>query len=60
MTLIESAAFGVLETAEATPTPDFVTFRDGMERLAGREVSDDDLATFLVEAGACLQGSNAA
>ena len=50
LTLIEPATPWVLETA-GTPTPDLQPFMDRTHRLAGREVSDDDLSTFLVSAG---------
>jgi len=55
LTLIEPGPFWVLETA-GTPTPDFAASRDGMYRLAGREVTGDDLATFFVAAGVLPSG----
>ena len=50
LTLIEPGTPWVLETAGAS-TPDLASFVDRMQRLAGRGVTDDDLATFLMAAG---------
>ncbi len=55
LTLIEPAARWVLETA-GTQTPDFAAFWEGMNALAGRDVTEDDLAAFLVSAGVVPAG----
>jgi len=55
LTVIEPATYWVLETA-GSPTPDFAPFWNGMKALAGRKVTDDDLAAFLVDAGVVPAG----
>jgi pimeloyl-ACP methyl ester carboxylesterase len=55
LTLIEPGTPWVLQTA-GTPTPDLDSFMERTHRLAGREVTDDDLATFFVSAGVIPAG----
>jgi pimeloyl-ACP methyl ester carboxylesterase len=49
LTLIEPGTPWVMETA-GTSTPDLASFLERTHHLAGREVTDDDLATFFVSA----------
>lgn len=50
LTLVEPGTAWLLQTA-GTPTPDLASFVERTHSLAGRDVTDDDLAEFFVSAG---------
>ncbi len=55
LTLVEPGTPWLLQTA-GTPTADLAAFVDRTHRLAGREVTDDDLAEFFVSASVVPAG----